>query len=27
MDHLRGMGYASVKGFLWYVTLNKVEEV
>jgi ATP-dependent exoDNAse (exonuclease V) beta subunit len=27
MDHLRKMGYASVKGFLWYVTLNKVEEV
>jgi ATP-dependent exoDNAse (exonuclease V) beta subunit len=27
MEHLRKMGYASVKGFLWYVTLNKVEEV
>jgi len=26
-DYLRGMGYASVKGYLWYVTLNKVEEV
>ena len=27
MDYLRQMGYTSVKGFLWYVTLNKVEEV
>ena len=26
-DQLRKMGYASVHGFLWYVTLNKVEEV
>ena len=26
-EHLRAMGYASVKGYLWYVTLNKVEEV
>ena len=24
-DHLRMMGYSSVKGFLWYVMLNKVE--
>ena len=27
MKHLREMGYPSVKGFLWYVTINKVEEV
>ncbi len=27
MEYLSGMGYPSVKGFLWYVTLNKVEEV
>jgi len=26
-EHLRRMGYASVKGYLWYVTLNKVEEL
>jgi len=25
-DHLRMMGYTSVKGYLWYVMLNKVEE-
>ncbi len=27
MNHLRAMGHSSVKGFLWYVALNKVEEV
>ena len=27
MEHLRSMGYASVKGYLWFVMLNKVEEV
>ena len=26
-DCLREMGYASVEGYLWYVTLNKVERV
>ena len=26
-DHLRKMGYASVKGFLWYVALDQVVEV
>lgn len=27
MEHLRNMDCPSVKGFLWYVTLNEVEEV
>jgi len=27
MNHLRSMGYTSVRGFLWYVMMNKVEEV
>ena len=27
MEYLHRMGYTSVKGYLWFVTLNKVEEV
>jgi ATP-dependent exoDNAse (exonuclease V) beta subunit len=27
IDYLRRMGYSSVKGFLWYVTLNKIVEI
>ena len=27
MECLSDMGYPSVKGFLWYVALNRVEEV